>query len=27
QSFSLLLIIAILIYNAFSYLLKRRRFY
>ncbi|HDC9853941.1 TPA: DUF3169 family protein [Staphylococcus aureus] len=27
QSFSLLLIIAIFIYNAFSYLLKRRRFY
>ncbi len=26
QSFSLLLIIAIFIYNAFSYLLKRRRF-
>ncbi|MFG6169170.1 DUF3169 domain-containing protein, partial [Staphylococcus aureus] len=25
--FSLLLIIAIFIYNAFSYLLKRRRFY
>lgn len=27
QSFSLLLIIAIFIYNAFSYLLKSRRFY